>query len=175
MEETTISTKNYILNYGLILGIAWIIYGFVRYITGNAINSNWTFLIVELLIHLSVIIYGIHAYKLANNGFLELKKALKVGVGIAFIGVILAIFWKVILAYLIEPDLINQIVDARKEEIIQKKLDLSEEDIQQNIALVKKLSSPLISSILVFISNIIFGFIIALFAGAILQKNRDVY
>lgn len=175
MKEATISSRKFIIKYGLILGVISTIYGIFLYVTDNVASRNWIFAVVSGIILISVIIYGIHAYKITNNGFLKLSIALKIGVGIALIGGVISIIWNVILTSIIEPDMMSQIFDMQREEMMKRNPDLSQQQINQNIATAKKISSPHIMSFLSLIWNLFLGFLISLLGGAILQKNRDVF
>ncbi|WP_109852344.1 DUF4199 domain-containing protein [Aquimarina sp. AU58] len=175
MKETTIPSKKFILNYGLILGIISIIYGLILYVTDNVASRNWIFAVISAVILISIIFYGINAYKMANNGFLKLGGALKIGIGIALIGGVISIIWNVILMNVIEPDMMNQIFDIQREEMIKRNHNMSREQIDQSIAMAEKISSPYVMPIFSLIWNLFLGFIISLIGGAIMQKNRDVF
>ncbi len=175
MEKVTISIKKYIVNYGVILGVIFAIYGFILYITDNVIDKDWFFAVISAVILISVIIYGIYCYKSANDGFLKLSEALKIGIGIALIGGIIAIIWNALLMNVIEPEMMNQILDAQREKMIANNPNMPQEQIDQSMKFAEKLNSTIIISSFSLISNLFLGFLISLIGGAIMQKNRDVF
>ncbi len=175
MGETTISTKKYIIIYGVILGILWVIYSVIRYITGYVTGGNWLLPIIEFSIHIGVIFYAIKKYKNANYGFLRLREAIMIGLGMALIAGVTAILWNVFLENVLEPELFNEIRQSRQEDIIKQNPDLSGEQIDQKIASTKEIGSSYLTSLIVLIWNLLLGLIISLFAGAIMQKNPDPF
>ncbi|WP_109436904.1 MULTISPECIES: DUF4199 domain-containing protein [Aquimarina] len=175
MEETTISTKKYIVNYGLVLGLIWIAYGLIRYTTDNVTTRNLGLSIIELSIQISIIVYGIYSYKSTNNGYLKLGQAIKIGTGIVLIGAFLAIIWNILLKTLIEPDMMNEILASEREVLINQNPNMPQEQIDENMAMAGKLSSLYVTSALVLVSDTLLGFVISLFAGAIMQKKRNEY
>lgn len=175
METTKPSSKKFIINYGVLLGILSVLLGVIIYITGNVGEQNWTATAVGFLIIVASIVLGLKAFKAANNGFLNLSDALKIGIGIALIGGVLSVIWTLILMNFIEPDMIEQIMEVQREQLTERMPDMSEEQLEQSLAMVKKFSSPLIISAFALIGNLFFGFIISLIAGLIMQKKEELY
>ncbi|WP_108808673.1 DUF4199 domain-containing protein [Aquimarina spinulae] len=168
MEETIISTKKYIVNYGLILGFIWVTYGLIRYLTNNITTNNLILPIIELSIHISIIIYSIYIYKSANHGFLKLGQALKIGFSVALIGISIQILWDILLLKVIAPELIDQLMSLNKNQV-------PNEPLNENYISDKKNNFLFNISLVTFIGNSILGFLISLIGGAIMQKNRDVF
>ncbi|MDY8137231.1 DUF4199 domain-containing protein [Aquimarina sp. 2201CG5-10] len=175
MEKTTISTKKCILKYGVILGIVLIIYDIILYITGNSINKNWIKPIIELTILTSIIIYGIYVFKSRNQGFLKLGQALKIGIGIALIGGLVPFIWNFLLLNVIDPDLPNQILQAKPERLLSSDSKISQEQMDKSIEITKTFSSSYMLTVFLTVSNLFFGSLISLFAGAIMQRKKDVF
>ncbi|WP_109852338.1 DUF4199 domain-containing protein [Aquimarina sp. AU58] len=174
METNAISTKKYIIKYGVIFGILSIIHNVILYLTDNIIDTHWSFIIVSLTILFSVILYGIYAYKSANNSFLKLKEALKLGIGIILIGSMITYIWYFLLMNIIEPDMLNQLVEATREKMIRRDPDISPEEIHRNMKTSEKFSSSYMISAFGLISNLLFGFIPALIGGAIMHKKQNL-
>ncbi|WP_271766386.1 DUF4199 domain-containing protein [Aquimarina algiphila] len=172
MKSNNSPSKSIIIKYGVVLGIISIIYGIVLYITGNMINASPIQGIVDLALLICVITYGIYGYKIANKGFLELRKALKIGVTIAIIGALILIIWFFLLMKVIEPEIINQIVDVQYKKMIHRNPNISQEEIEKKIILIKTINSFYIKSMMSLVSNLLFGFIISLIGGAIMSKKN---
>ncbi len=166
MEETTISTKKYILRYGLILGFIWIIYSFFRHITSTRDTSNWVFSIFELSLYIGIIFYSIYKYKSTNGGFLTLWQALKIGFGIAFISIVMQavgdIFVEIIL-----PETLQEITNSTDKPPVKK--------LQEQTKIVSKENDYFVNKSFSLIFNLVLGAIISLFVGAIMQKNRNPF
>ncbi len=175
MDDTTISAKKYIIKYGIILGIIFVLYNVIIHVTDSVESRNWIHTVLDLTLRVAIITYGIYNYKFNNNGLLKLTEALKIGIGIAIIGGIFAVGWNLILTNIIEPDMINQKLVTQQEQMIKNNPDMSQEQINQSMEMVKKFSTPYITSALVLIWNSFLGLIISLIGGAIMQRNKDVF
>ncbi len=175
MTETTISIKKHIIKYGLSLALIWIVYSFILYLADNNNDKTLIFPLIEILMHISVIVSAFYTYKSANGGFLKLSEALKIGVGIAIIGGISAMVWNIIVMEIIEPNMLEQILEKSRNNIIEQNPEMTEEQVNENIAVVKKLNAPYPMSIIIFATNTFLGFMISLIGGAIMQKNRDAF
>ncbi len=175
MEDVKISAKKIILNYGVILGVVSILFSAIIYATGVYKDPHWSIGILGFLIMLTALVYGMKAYKSANNGFLNLTDALKVGIGIALISGILSGIWNLTLTTVIEPDYSEQVMEIQKEKLIKESPDMTEEQVNQVFAITEKLQSPSISFAIGIIGSLFMGFIISLLAGLIMQKKQDLY
>ncbi len=173
MTSINISIKKHIVKYGVIYGFFWIIYGIIRYSTGYGRASNWWLSTVELFIHISVIIYGLDKYKSLNNGFLKLSEALKIGIGITFMGHIIGMIWHVLLKTVIDPEILNQILEAKRDQIIQNNPNISSELLSQKIKQTKYYSIFWLEITLLGIYSLI-GILVSLIAGAIMHKKRKL-
>ncbi|WP_271766392.1 DUF4199 domain-containing protein [Aquimarina algiphila] len=175
MENDKASTKKIIINYGVILGVLSVLMGVVIYITDGYTEQNWIHTVIGLAIMLGVIVYGIKAYKTTNGGFLQLSEALKIGLGIALIGGIISVIWTILLMNVIEPDIVNQINEAQREQMIERFPDMSEEQMNQSLEMAKKFTSPYIISAFALIWSLFIGFIISLIAGLVMRQKQDLY
>ncbi|AXT60180.1 DUF4199 domain-containing protein [Aquimarina sp. AD10] len=175
MNETSIPVKKHILKYGLILGVTSIFYGLILFLTKNYTQQNWVNTAITALILVLIVVYGIYKYKSANEGFIKLIEALKVGIGIAVIGGIISIISHILITSAIEPDIITQTIDIQKNEMIKRNPNLSQEEVDKSIALIEKFNSPSITAIFALIWNLFAGFLISLISGAIMQKQRNPF
>ena len=75
MEDQT-STKQIMLNYGLMLGFVSILISVANYAVGDIYKPHWAIQVVSLIATIAVIVLGIKKVKELNNGFLSLGDAL---------------------------------------------------------------------------------------------------
>ncbi|WP_271766399.1 DUF4199 domain-containing protein [Aquimarina algiphila] len=167
MENDKASTKKIIIKYGIIYGITWITYSIIRYITGYTTTRNWFLSVIELSIHIGVISYSIYTFKLANNHFLKLGQALKVGFSIVLIGVGIQVLWDIFLLKVISSETMYQMISSLEKSTITK-------PIEQNSTISRENSFLFTISLVAFIGNSILGFLISLIAGVIMIKKRDI-
>ncbi|MFC5045993.1 DUF4199 domain-containing protein [Aquimarina hainanensis] len=175
MENATTNTKKFILNYGAILGVLSVLLGVILYVTDSHKEQSWIQSLIGFLIILGVIIFGIKAFKTANNGFLTLSQALKIGLGISLVGALIGIIWLFLLTMVIEPDFTAQLADMQREKLIEQYPDFTQEQIDQSVEMAQKFSTPYMMAAFSLIGNLFLGFIISLFGGLIMQKKQDLY
>ncbi len=145
----------------------------IVYITGNYTNGNGELLgMIDGLTLICIITYGLYKYKFSNKGFLKLKEALKIGIAIALLGGAIPLIWNVLLMNFIEPDMINQMLNKRYEEML--KSDVSKEQIKQNLIVNEKLLTSYGNTAIRLFSNLLFGFIISLTGGLIMRKKQNL-
>ena len=174
MENQKVTAKKFVLNYGLILGIISVIFGVVMYVTNVYLDPSIIYTIIGFLILVTIISLAIKAFKTENGGFLSLSEALKVGIGVAVIGGIIAAIWSFVLMNYIEPDYMNQMMEVQREQMIEMQPDMTEAQLDSAAEMASKFSSPLISVATSLIGSLFFGLVISLIAGLIM-KNKNPY
>ncbi|MGB3775815.1 MAG: DUF4199 domain-containing protein [Leeuwenhoekiella sp.] len=171
MEEQKIKTNKIALNFGVILGIISILLAVILYITDNLLKQSWVTSVVGFLITIGVIVYALSTFKKANGGFMSLTEALKIGVGVALIGGLIAGMYNVIFLTYIEPDFTEQIVEQQRMTLTEEYPNFTEDQINQSLDMTRKFSKPWISLAFYVILNLFFGFIISLIAGLVMKKE----
>ena len=172
MENQQATAKKFVLNYGLLLGIVSVIYGVILYVTNLYLDPGTINVIISFIIPIVLISLAIKAFKSENDGYLSLSEALKVGIGVAVIGGIIAAVWGFVFTTYIEPDSANQMIEAMREKLIENQPDISEAEIDAAMAMNSKLTSPPIAFALSIVGNLFSGLIISLIAGLIM-KNKN--
>lgn len=171
METQTPSVKKIALNYGLLLAGLSIALQVVSYVLDADIDRPWWLSVVQMLISVGVLVYGIKAYKTDNAGFLTLGQALKTGLAISLIAGIVAVIFNYIFMNYIDPDFIQKTLDFTREQMIEKNPNMTQAQVDSAMDISAKFMSPLIISGLAILSTLFFGFIISLVAGLIMKKN----
>ncbi|TYP71683.1 DUF4199 domain-containing protein [Aquimarina intermedia] len=172
MENTQVSAKKIIINYGLLLGIVSVVFGVILYVTDSYMDQNWMHSLIGFLILIGAIVYGIKAYKTANGGFLTLGEGIKVGIGIALVGGLISVVWTLLLMQVIEPDMMERMAEVSREKMQEQYPDFTQEQLDQSAAMAEKFSSPFIISAFSLLFNLFFGFIFALIASLVMQKKQ---
>ncbi|MGY3793548.1 DUF4199 domain-containing protein [Aquimarina sp. 433] len=175
MESKSIPIKKYILKYGLIYGLLTILFGLYTYLTGDYAKQNLFHASVLSLITISSIITAIISFKKSNDNFINLKEALKIGIGVAILGGLIAVLWKLILIKVIDPGIITELGDKQIKIIAENATDFTQENIDRKIAITKKYTSPLIQIVAAIGVNLFMGFLFSLIGGLIVQKKRDPF
>jgi len=174
MENPQPDSKKIILNYGLMLGLVSVLLGVVMYVTNAYLNPSFIYTLVGFVILIVFITLGINAFKKENGGYLSIKEALKIGVGISLIAGIIGVVWMLLLMFVIEPDYINQMADVQRDQIDKQYPNMTDAQKQNALEMSSKFNSPWILAAFSLIGNLFFGLIISLVVGLI-KKNKNPY
>lgn len=169
--ENQANSKSIILNFGLYYGIGLVLLSVIMYAMGMHLEGGAISPIVMGLVIIATIVLGIKKFKLNNNGFLSFGQAIKIGVGIAVVGTLLSIVYQQIFINFIEPDFMEQVSLKLQQTWVDA--GLSEEQIEAQLEMQKKMSGPVISSALGLLFYAFIGFVISAIAGAIMKKTEE--
>lgn len=171
METQQASLKKIALNYGVLLALLSIVLQVISYVLDAHIDRPWWLSVLQLLISVSVIVYGIKSFKTENAGFLTLGQALKTGVAISLIAGIIAVIFNYIFMNFIDPDFIEKTMQFSREQMIADNPNLTQQQIDNAMEISAKFMSPWIMSAFAIIATLFFGFIISLVSGLIMKKE----
>lgn len=174
METQKTEAKQFVLNYGVLLGILSVFMGVITYVTNAYLNPSWIWGTISFLITVVVISLAIRAFKTKNSGFLSLGEALKVGIGVAVIGGIIGAIWMFLLMNYIEPEYVNQLAEVQRETISEANPNMTEAQMNTAMEFNAKFTSPYFLLAFTLIGSLFMGLIISLIAGLIM-KNKNPY
>ncbi|HLW30812.1 MAG TPA: DUF4199 domain-containing protein [Aequorivita sp.] len=171
MESQQASVKKIALNYGLLLALLSIVLQVISYVLDAHIDRPWWLNVGQLVISVSVLVYGIKLFKTENAGFLTVGQALKTGLAISLVAGIVAIIFNYIFMNFIDPDFVQQTLDFSRQQMIEKYPNMTEEQIEASMSISEKFMSPWIMSAFSLMLTLFFGFIISLVVGMIMKRN----
>lgn len=171
MDTQQASIKKIALNYGVLLALLSIVLQVISYVLDVHIDRPWWLSVLQLAISISVIVYGIKAFKTGNAGFLTLGQALKTGVAISLIAGLIAVVFNYIFMNYIDPDFIEKTMEFSREQMISDNPNLTQQQIDNAMEISAKFMSPGIMSAFAIIATLFFGFLISLVSGLIMRKN----
>ena len=172
MEENQPKTGKLALTYGLILGGISVVFGLMLYSMDMHYQRDWTIQVVGIVITIVALALAINQFKKANNGFLTMRQALKVGVGTALIAAVIGILYQYILANFIDPEFMNKAIESQMSEAIASG-SITSEQADQQMEMGKKFFWIGYPIYLIF--SVIIGFIISLILGLIMKKQKPAY
>ena len=172
MENQKSSIKQIALNYGVIWGLLSIVLSVVAYVTNNYIDRPMWLTIAGLAIMIGIIVYGLKAFKSANEGFLSVSEALKVGLAISVIAGIIGTIYNLLFVTVIEPEFINQTLEFTRETLITDNPEMTQEQMDMTMGITEKMMTPLVMSAMGIIFTLFLGFITSLIAGLVMKVNR---
>jgi hypothetical protein len=172
MEANPPKTGKFSLNYGLILGGLAVIFGVMLFMSDAHTSQSPVNSIISIAMSIGVIFWGILNFKKANDGYLTLGQALKLGAGIALVAGIITVLWTMLLANVLDPDFPSKVMDTRLAEVAEE-ANMTPEQIQQQKEMGLKFWWFGYPVILIF--NIIIGLVIGLVGGLIFKKAQPDY
>jgi hypothetical protein len=174
MENQNLSTKT-MLKFGVILGIATIILSLLNYSFGNIYKQHWSIGVLSLLITVAIIVFGLKNFKDQNNGFLTLGQAIKTGVGITLISIVIGLIYHIVFVKVLEPDFYTNMIQSYEQNMLKNYPDMPEEQVEMAVEMTKKFSNLGMTIAMMFGIGLLFGLIISLIVGAIMKKEEDQF
>ncbi len=156
------------LLYGGILGGITVLHSIILY-TLDATFSGYAKWGGNLL---PIVVLVIALYMYRNEylkGVMSYSQGLGMGTLIMVIGGIIGMAYSYVFVKYIDPDFINQMVQAQEEAMLQKGMD--EASIERAMEFTEKLRSPGVLAIVGLISMLFYGFIASLVISAFLKKE----
>jgi hypothetical protein len=173
MEENQPKTGKFALNYGVLLGVVSVVFGLMLFSLDMHYDQGWAIRSVSLALSLAAILFGISQFKKANEGFLNISQALKLGTGIALIAGIIGLIYFFVLSNVIEPDYMDKMYEIGKVKAMADNPQLTEEQIDQGIEMQK--SFAWVTYPIILIINIVIGLVFGLIGGLIMKKQKPAY
>ena len=176
MENNVSPAKSGIL-YGVLFGVIMILEFVIMYLIGMRSLVDTLFgtivNIANYLVLPIVFIYiGCTNYrKNINKGFITFGECLKVGVSIAFIAAIIYALFSVIFNFIF-PEFIDEMISITKESMLKKSPEMTTEQLEMGLSMVKKFSNPLIVFPFTLAMYSFLGLIYSLLVGAIVKNEK---
>ena len=174
MEENQPNTGKYALTYGAILGGISVVFALMLYSVDMHYQGGMMVGLVSIALMIAAIVFGMIQFKKANNGFMTLGQAMKVGVGIALVGGIIGILFNQVMANVIDPEMMNKAMEFQKAALAES-TKMTSDQIDAQMELGKTWSTPGIQIAFGLIFSMVLGLIISVISGLILRKQKDEY
>ena len=173
MENQKLSSKQVMLNYGLMLGVASILIAVANFAFGNVYKPHWSISVISGLASVVVIVLGLKLIKDNNGGFLSLGEALKNGLGISLIsGVVYVVYFYVFVNF-IQPDYFTNLASFQEANMIEMYPNMTDDQLENAIEMSKKFPGFGMISAIIMIMSLFFGFVISMIAGLIMKKTQE--
>jgi hypothetical protein len=171
MENQNYPAWKHALLYGVYLGAAMIIISLLFYVL-NLYTENWTNYIIYVVL-LGGIVYSALTFRDKHlNGFITFGQSFMIGFfTVLFAAVITAIYTGIFMSF--AGDEVAAIIMQKAEEsMLEKKPDMSEEQIELAMKMTERMMSPVWLTIISFLSNLFFGTIFSLLASIFIKKEN---
>ncbi len=157
------------LNYGLIAAVILIVLDLVFYVLDLPRESYIRF--VAYLVFIGGIIWAAKSYRdIHSDGMISLGKSFSIGfmTGL-FAAFFVALYTFIFLKYF-DPSVITEAMEMAEDRMLDNP-SLSDEQIDQALAMTKRFMNPLMMALMGFIWNIVIVAVISLIASIFIKKE----
>ena len=172
MSDKKSILKSTIIQYGLIYGGLAVVFNIMLFIMdmhyqGGSLQQ-WT----GLIIMVGSITFAQIAYKKLNDGYLNLSEAIKVGLGVTLIGILIAVVYGWFQAIVLDPNQIEKATEFALNQAIDQNPEMTDEMIAMTQEWIEWGSSPGISTAFALGFGLLFGSIVSLITGLFVKKSK---
>ena len=173
MEENKVKTGKFSLQFGAIAGLVGIVFGVMLYSMDMHYDRSTGVQAVQFGILALFVVIGIIQFKKANEGYLKLGQALKIGAGVGLIAAIIGTIYFLVLSNVIEPDYMDKMMEIQKATTFEANPQMTQEQWDQGVAFQKKLFPVFL--VFGLVVSALFGLIVGLITGLITKKDKPAY
>jgi len=166
MEENQPKTGKFAWTFGILGGLAIIVFSFMLYMI-EADQQNFGVQAVGFVILAIAVILAIIQFKKANSGFISLSKGLKLGAGVGLIIGLLIVLYTLLFTYVIDPEHVAMLIENAKQKALDANPQMTDEQWEVGMSIQRYVQYPAI-----LIIDVLFGLIVGAITGAIVQKKR---
>jgi hypothetical protein len=176
MEKSISPAKSGIV-FGVLFGVIMVLEFVIMYVIGmrSLVNSSAGVIVNianYLVLPVVFIFLACNNYKKnINNGFISFGECLKTGVSITFMAAIIYATFNVIFNFIF-PEFVDEMISISKEAMISKNPEMSSEQIEMGLSMVKKFMNPLIVFPFTLAMFSFIGLIYSLIIGAIVKNEK---
>lgn len=167
--ENQPSTARVALKWGLILGVVSIIYSSILFVTDNIGNQSLGYLAYAFSI--VAITLAMREFKTLNSGYMGYGEGVGLGTLTAAISAFLSSLFSVFYMTIIDTGIMTRMADKAREDM-EARGNLSDEQIDQSMAIMAKFQSPVILFIVGIIFATLLGLVFSLVIAAIIRRNK---
>ena len=172
-NQPTTSKKSIMLNYGVYLGLASILIALVNYVIGDIYDPHWSLIVVSLAVTITILVLGIKKVKEGNEGLLTLGEAIKIGLGISLVSVLIYCVYLFIFYSFIEPEYFDNMLKVQEQVMLEKYPNMSDEQLEAAKKGAAAFASTGVNIGMTIFMSLFFGLIISLITGLIMKKTNE--
>ncbi|TXN35338.1 DUF4199 domain-containing protein [Flagellimonas hymeniacidonis] len=170
MEENKLKTKNLTARFGVIAGLVGIVFGVMLYFADLHYDRSFAIQSIQFAILGVFVVIAAIQFKKANNGYIKLGQAIKIGAGVGLIAALLGTLYFLVLSNVIEPDYLENATEIQRIKTFEENPGITQEQWDQGVAFQKKLFPVFLAFGLVI--SALFGLIVGLITGLIIKKEE---
>ncbi|SHJ63946.1 Protein of unknown function [Hymenobacter daecheongensis DSM 21074] len=173
MENTTtpVTPTSVALRYGVLTGLASIIFSFILLVTGQ--EGNVPLSMLGFIIWIGGVVLAHKFFKANNGGFMSYSQGLGIGTLLSAVSGTMGAIFRYIYMEFIDPSAAQRGIEAMRVKLETQGLD--DEQIEQSIAMSQKFSAGPVGLVFAIVMSIVLGFILCLIISAITKRNRPEF
>jgi len=173
--ETSVSTTNVGLKYGLYTGLELIVFDLLLYVVGMKDPADPSPIqYLGFVIFIIGVVMGIKYYKENNEGLMTYGQSLGSGTVTALVAGIVVAIYIILFFTVLDPGMIEEIREAQRVAAMEANPNMTDEQWESAAGIMNAMTSPTAMGIMSIIIYIIIGFITSLIAGAIMKNDQNV-
>lgn len=178
MEQKTSPAKSSI-QFGILFGVFMILELVISYVLNIGAENKSFGIVINLLNYLAFpfmfIFLACNNYKKNfNDGFISFGECIKIGLSIALLASILyGVFY--IVFNMIFPEFLPSLIDKIRAISIKENPNLTQEQLDMSMSIVKKVMNPYITVPLAIVINCFVALIHSLIIGAFVKNERPTF
>lgn len=171
MTETQPSVSSVALKYGLMGAVASVVYTAILLIADINI-SGWAGALGYIIL-IAFMVIAMKEYKSQNNGFMSYGQGLGIGTLVALAFGVLGGLFMFIYTSFIDTEYTSNLMDKQRIELEEK--GMSDEQIEQAIAMGESFSSPVMMIVWSIVGSVFIGFLLSLIVSAVMKNKRPEF
>jgi hypothetical protein len=164
------STAKLALKWGLITGVALVVYSTLLYTLGQMANTGLTLLIYVIVA--AGLTLAIREYRTLNGGYLTIGEGVSLGALLSAISGLLSSAYNVLYTTVIDPGVREQMMNQIRAGL-EDQGKLTDEQIDQTMEITQKFQSPGLQFIVGILGSILIGVVFSLIISAIMRRKND--
>ncbi|GAA3933556.1 DUF4199 domain-containing protein [Hymenobacter algoricola] len=169
--STAVTTTAVGIRYGLLVGLASVIFTFILFATGQ--EGNVPLSLLGMVIWIVGVVLAHKFFKANNGGFMSYSQGLGIGTLLSAVSGVLGAIFRYVYMEFIDPSATQRGMDLARAKLETQGMD--DAQIDQAVAMSQKFSSGPIGLVIAIISSIVLGFILSLIISAITKRNRPEF
>ncbi|WP_210466881.1 DUF4199 domain-containing protein [Rufibacter roseolus] len=171
MQESTVTPTSVGVRYGLIIGLVYVFFQVITYITYT--STNWKVGLIGFVILIVGIVFAYKYFKANNNGFMKYSQGLGIGTLAGLVAGILTAIVSYFYIEFIDPSVLENMKQAQIE--MMEGFNLPEEQMDKFIEDLENKTTALRQAINQIIGLPIIAFILSLIIAAIMKRSQPEF
>jgi len=168
MEEKNVSLAKVTFGYGVIVAVIVIIYSLILFVLDLSDNQLLQY-VSHAIIAVMIVMFAISYRNKYLDGYIDFGKAYTIAIlTVIFAAIFIGIYTFIYHSY-IDPGAMDRAMEIAEEKMIDR--GLSEMDIENGMAMARKMQSPVILSVIAMFATILVGAILSLLTFIAVKKQ----